>query len=767
MTILKRALILATAFAFLFVGCRKQSSMSVKVHVKTGDGEDINGAVVSVDHELIGETNAFGTLSYSFNAEQGSIHRIDVAKENETYYFAPHFETVKVPKAAKSEWDVTATLYMVPKPRATKANLSEAIVADPGAAPESSVGPVITKTGRDQGIWSAYPFLEEDDATPSIVDLSATEDQAIQEKKDAAEDLPLFTVHAYQGKEPMAHTEVYSCVHGKVPELLCTSNDRGRCVIRSSSALSSASWSLLIKNPHTKTQILNGPFEKNANVRANLIGGKSDDYLVVYDDFGLKKPVSDASVVIAQEPSIFKTSMCGIASVAAPKSAEAKTHVRVSHSSIKHGLQEFDADTLDNKPFHLLAVVPVKLRAPNFVVEPVLPGANLTQEDFQQWFNVNQSKRSNVETIRALKSANLTAIRLDEFQDLHRATNHGVSVVQKNIRAWDGDEKALAVASHRVRVVLFRSGLPLLASIQVFDSHGVPVFASRQTVSSSADLPRVIATSLQSFTTMIAKNGAPTWSQEDVVGAVGRWLLVQSERNMPSVPDWQALDAGSTLLLKSGSGYLDMQVTVAPDAILTAVFDPLKYKEDLVEKIYEESAALTATQIYSLLSGIGKDHPQRRRLDLMTAYLESLGSDPSVEHLDRIARDLDGTSESPHRQMNRSIALVMLADRESSSKEERLKNASEALYLLDKMASTESRTASGVEVASMRRVALFYRGQAKTIIGELKGDSMVVMDAEADTKEFLKRSGDASAKSSHEERLRIAAAKTLKATDLQ
>lgn len=764
MTIPKVALTVATALALLVVGCRKQSSMTVKVHVKTGDGDDINGAVISVDHELIGETNAFGTLSYSFRAEQGSIHRIDVSKENDTYYFAPHFETVKVPKAAKSEWDVTATLYMVPKPRATKANLSEAIAEVKVTAPEQSATTTAPTSSRDQGIWSAYPFLEEGDATPSTVDLSVTEDEQGQAKNMEADETSLFTVHTYQGKEPMPHTEVYSCMQDRAPELLCTSNDRGRCVVRLDTALSSASWSLLIKNPHTRTQILSGPFEKNANVRANLVAGKSDDYLVVYDDFGLKNPVADASVVIVNEPSMLKTSMCGVLSVPVPKTAESKVHLRVSHKSIKNDSQEFDFDTQERKAFRTVEVMPAKHRMPSFVVEPVLPGANLTQEDFQQWFSVAQSKRSNTDIVRALKSSNLKAVRLDEFQDLSRVTNRGVAVVQKSIKAWDDNPKNLAAASHQVRVVLFRAGVNLSASIQVYDARGIAVFSAREIVPSSADLPRVITTALQPLTT---KNSTPKWSELNVVGPVGRWLLVRSERSNTSEPDWHAIDAGATLILKPGRGYLDMQVTVAANAVMTAAFDPLIYQEDLVEKVYEESTALNVAQVLSLLSGIPKDHPQRRRLDLMAAYLESLGTDPAVGHIASIAHDQNEDFESIPQQMNRSIALVMLADRQSFAKEERLKNALEAIPLLDKIADSEPPASDVAAATSLKRLALFYRGQAKMIVGDLKGDPMVAMDAEADTREFLKRSDHAPTKSSREERLRIAASKSLKATDLQ
>ena len=768
MTIKKSSLAVALLLAVLIAGCRKQSSMTVKVHVKTGDGEDVNGAVVTVDHELIGETNAFGTLSYSFDAEQGSIHRIDVAKENETYYFAPHFETVKVPKAAKSEWDVAATLYMVPKPRATKANLSEAIEPDKLSVGEKDATPVAVKSTHDQGVWSSYPFLEEEEFTPSTVDLSISEDLSVQETKPSLDETPLFTVHTYQGKEPMPHTEVYSCLTGQVPELLCTSNERGRCVIRSATTLSATSWSLLIKNPHTKTQILSGPFEKNANVRANLASGKSDDYLVVYDDFGLRKPVADASVVLAKETAIQKTSACGVISVVAPKiPVEGPAHLRISHGSIRTGQQEFNVDTQDNKKFHMVEVEPLKHRLPSFVVEPVLPGANLTQEDFQAWFSVSQSKRTNVDAIRALKASKLEALRLDEFQDLNRAKNRGVAVVLKQIKPWDADLKSLEMASHRVRVVLFRVGLSLSASVQIFDAKGSQVFAARQVVPSTGDMPRVIATALQSFTAVVAKNGAPTWSQQDAIAPIGRWLLVRSERDTGSEPNWKALDTGSTLVLKPGVGYLDMQVTVASEAILTAVFNPLNYQEDLVEKIYEESSVMNATQIQSLLSGVAKEHPQRRRLDLMAAYVESLGRDPAVLHLEAVAHDLPAESESLNRQMNRSMALVMLADRESASKEERLKNATDGMQLLDKIASAEPVALDTTSTAALKRLALFYRGQAKAIVGDLKGDPMVAMDAEADTREFLKRSDDAPAKNPREERLRVAASKVLKTTDLQ
>lgn len=750
----------------LAVGCiRKQTSMTVKVHVKTGEGEDVSGAIVSVDHESVGETNAFGTLSYSFDAEQGSVHRVDITKESETYYFAPHYETFKAPKKSAAEWNVSAVLYVVPKPRANKANLSEAIDksenSQPAIAEDRSLAAV--KGTKDQGIWAGYPFIDKEEHVASSIDVSVIEDGV--DLPQSPSELPLlFTIHTNQGKDPLAKAAVYGCAPGKTPELLCRSNDRGRCVVHDDEATLNEMAAIIVKHPNIKTEVISGPFQKNSNVRANLSAGKSEDYIISYSDFGAKTPVANASVVIANDSSALRSSPCGLVSVVQAKNESVgKTRVRIAHASIKDGSEEVAVDANDRgSNFRVVTVSPAKRRSPRFVVEPVIPGANLVNEDFKLWFDVNQVRRMNMDSVQALKKTGSEAMRLDEFQDQTRSKNHGIAVVERNIKAWDDDRKRLDLATHRIRAVLFRSGVVMSVSIQIFDASAKQVFALKQTVPSTVDFPRLISTTAHAFANAISKGETVKWSSDDDISPVGKWVVVRSPSNAPGEQTWHVVEAKSSFLLKAKPGYLDAELSLSPNAILTLISDPVTFEEDLVDKIYEESSQLSASNVLALIKNVSSDHPQRRKLDLMAAYLESLTGEGS-DYLQKIASTTsDDDARMSDLQMNRGIALALLAELEKNPQDIRVKNAVEAIQVFDKMLSGKNATNDAA-----KRIALFYRGQAKVTLAGLKDDAVMSLDGEADTKEFLKRSDAVSDKDPREDRLKISAAKTLKSLEVQ
>lgn len=756
-------------FAILMssLGCvRKQTNINLQVHVKTPEGEDISGAIVSLDREEIGETNAFGTLTYSFKAEQGSDHRVDVTKEAETYYFAAYSETKKIPKIASSEWRLEGIMYMVPKPRPTKSNLAAEIISDTDEKSQDNHSTELVPVAhRDSGLLNAFPFLDEDINSKSELDLSAVEG-TFAALSDAD---PQFTVHTHMGHDPLANVEVYSCIAGKIPELLCKSNNRGRCVVRATGPTSTSVWSLIVKHPTSRTQIINGPFERSSNVRLSMVSGRSEDYLFVYDDIGPSHPAQSVAVAITGDSSILTSSSCGVISTVPHSVTSDARHVRATHDSIKGGIHELDL-VVQATPFQDVALMPVKKSMPRLVVEPLVPGPNLTEEDYKRWFEASPLRRVNSEIVSSIKISGIEAIRLDEFQDLNRTTNKGVTVVERTIKAWNKNAIALGVATHRVRSILHRSGDPqslsLSLSLQLFDAQGKSVFSARRAVLTANDISVVEKALIQNFVT--AMNSNKTLENNAQIDPVGRWLIVPLGRDSATKQVEGgpiAVDGSHSVLIKAPKGHLNTVIKVSEDAIVTAVHDPITFEEDLVEKLYNESAQMTASQLLHVVLEIKKDHSQRRTLNLIAAYLESLIPDSNREHLLALAQDVDETG-AVVRHINRSIALVMMADRESEPKDSRIKNASEAIKILD--VSLGGKVASsGSATSSQRRVALFYRGRAKSILGELTSDSMTTMDAEADIREFMKRTDGESSLMPGEERLRTAAAKTLQSLDAQ
>jgi phosphoribosylformylglycinamidine (FGAM) synthase PurS component len=174
------------AIVMSFLSCvRNQTNVTLKVHVKTPEGEDINGAIVSLDSEQVGETNAFGTLSYSFKSEKEAVHKLEIVKESDSYYFASYADSKTLPKASSYEWAVDSTLYMVPKPRPTKLNLSADITATESEASSDLIMPGnVTAGSRDAGVLNGFPFLEEESSLRSEMDLTLS--SAVKKNADTS-----------------------------------------------------------------------------------------------------------------------------------------------------------------------------------------------------------------------------------------------------------------------------------------------------------------------------------------------------------------------------------------------------------------------------------------------------------------------------------------------------------------------------------------------------------------------------------------------------
>lgn len=742
------------AIFLLFSSCVRQTSITLKVHVKTPEGEDINGAHVSMDGEEVGETNAFGTFTYEFKADKESLHKVEIAKESEHYYFAPFAASKKLPKIARYEWAVDSTLYMVPKPRPTKSNLAADITVDEQSASADAILPGNIASGsRDAGILNGFPFLEEGLNLRSEMDLTLSSAERKSADTSQLDEAPLFTVHTSVGSELLANTEVYGCFAGKAPELLCKSNDRGRCVVRHATAGDLASWSLIVKHPTSKTQIVTGPFERNANLRVSMVAGRSEDYVFLYDDIGSSPPAANVSVAVTGDPAVLISSACGLVSMT-PKSVTGDArHIRVTHAALDGSVKELDM-TLKATPFQEVRLKPAKKSMPRFVLEPLLPGPNLTDEDFKRWFEVSLLRRITDDLKNLVKRSGVEAVSLEKFQGRETA------VVERTVKSWSHSSNALAMASHRVRSVLYRSpntqSSALSLSFLVLDANGKSLFSAQKEILTTNDVVVAENAFIQSFTAALEKD-LPL-EKGGQIDPVGNWLVIAStgEAKPPLV-----VDGSHTVRLKAPEGHLDKLIKTASDAVMTVVYEPITFEENIVEKLYSEASHMNAGQLLKLVLDMKKDFIQRRELDLIAAYLESLVPESDRAHLTALIQ----AKESGLKEINRGIALVMMSVRESEAKEERIKNASEAIAIFDAALNHREKIIADSLTAFQRRVVLLNRGQAKSVVSGLKDDAMLSMDAEADIREVMKTNGDNSKMSSEEQRLRAAATKTLKSLE--
>jgi hypothetical protein len=515
---------------------------------------------------------------------------------------------------------------------------------------------------------------------------------------------------------------------------------------------------LIVKHPTSKTQIVNGPFERNANLRFSMASGRSEDYVFLYDDIGSNPPAAGISVAVTGDPAVLTSSVCGVVSMN-PKSVTSDArHIRVTHAALEGSVKELDM-TVRATPFQEVRLKPAKKSLPRLVLEPLLPGPNLTEEDFKRWFEVSSLQRITDDLKTKLKSSGVEAVSLQKFQDRE------IAVVERTVKSWNNNPNSLVLASHRVRSVLYRSAVagqptPLSLSFQISDAYGKSIYSAQKEVLTVNDIIVAENALIQSFNNAMEKD-LPL-EKGTQIDATGNWLVVFSTGDIKTP---LAVDGSHTIRLKAPARSLDKLIRTTPDAVMTVVYEPITFEEDIVEKIYNEASHMTAGQLLKLVLEMKRDHVQRRELNLLAAYLESLTPESNREHLTALIEAKVGSDGSVE-QINRGIALVMMSIRESELKEERIKNASEAIAIFDTALNHKEKDSVGFALTPFqRRVVLLNRGQAKSVVSGLKNDAMLSMDAEADIREVMKPNGDSSKMTTDEQRLRAAATKTLKSLE--
>jgi hypothetical protein len=121
----------------LLAGCTaKEATVALTANVKTNQGDPVQGAVVSMDGQAIGETDLNGVFTTRVNVPVGERKRIEIKKESDAYYFAPYYENFTLADAQPQELSLNAVLYFVPKPQTTMAAQEQPAPGEPATAAE-------------------------------------------------------------------------------------------------------------------------------------------------------------------------------------------------------------------------------------------------------------------------------------------------------------------------------------------------------------------------------------------------------------------------------------------------------------------------------------------------------------------------------------------------------------------------------------------------------------------------------------------------------
>ncbi|NBQ53174.1 MAG: hypothetical protein EBU49_06300, partial [Proteobacteria bacterium] len=244
----------------LSAGCRREIVTPLRFEVRTNQGDPVHEAQVKVAGRIIGTTDAKGMLEAKPAIIEGSQVSVEITKSSDSYYFAPHMETLDLSKSTSRPVPVKAVMYFVPKPKpadvaiAASSTLpssessplpSGSPAASPGAADHASVLP--TKSDPVESPAPAAVSSVEVAALP-VDDANEKKEEKTEEIKPAPVQNVLVTFHVYAGETGVAGARVaaIATTGDDIEKTLCTTNVRGRCAVRMESG---SLWAVRIIKP--------------------------------------------------------------------------------------------------------------------------------------------------------------------------------------------------------------------------------------------------------------------------------------------------------------------------------------------------------------------------------------------------------------------------------------------------------------------------------------------------------------------------------------
>lgn len=214
----------------------KEKQVELKIAVKSNTGEFIKGAEIHLDGKEVGVTDNAGEWSQAIRLPAGSRKRIEISKQSETSYFAPDFLDFSVEDTENQIVTYKSTLFSVPKPsiEANKIPLNNASKEEPTKTKDLASD--FKNTPQEKEVTLPPTKKAKKKASlPKVVLNKVKNTPTTTPRKKTTSKAPktIVTIHVKKGKTPIKEASVFtSSDNDKTPTLGCTTNQRGRCVLR-------------------------------------------------------------------------------------------------------------------------------------------------------------------------------------------------------------------------------------------------------------------------------------------------------------------------------------------------------------------------------------------------------------------------------------------------------------------------------------------------------------------------------------------------------
>ncbi len=711
---------------FNATGCTDRDvAVMLTVKALAPTGEPIADAEVYLDKKKIGSTNAFGSYTYEFVGKRDERRRLEIRKSSAQHYYAPHVETMLLPRERQISWAVKPTLYTVPKPKhdvmnSQKTSLASSSLDNNLAIPlERYSVESFMEGSRIYFVQKKHQMTVEASAQAEFKELDSVGISASQEQQNAF----YKTVHLFRSSTPVADAVLFSCEPNKEPTLLCKSNARGRCTIKDIETLKS-SVSIMAMHQGHRTIVLNGPFDFAGNLRLSMTLGRSVNVFAYASEYGRLIPADSVPLQVVQKPKIHETSQCGFVSwdqdEKSKETSQQELYVVATHKDYAEAhiaVGQLNSD----KPFHRVELIKSNLPAPTLYVDALYPVHGVGAEDLLRFFS-----NANRERYQGQVRAAFKAFDVSHSQSKDEATH-----------IWES--------------FLTRQGSQILLVAQISDRNSRVVWSAKESIESSDEnqekaLRRLVSKAKASF----FESKTSKSSSKEVISyrRDGRWLVADAEprpegisfviqghqHNLTYTDSVIDIGDATSVVVKAPPGYADVTLQLANQA---GWFDltgqhRIKFEMDFLYQVKSKFAAMDLAGARVQLESIPVGHHQWYEAQLILCAMAEKSGTQDREALASISQRVLTTDALPEEQVNAFVAKAILSTL-AEEVEDRRKLALEAMISYD-----ANDLRSEERFQAFKATILVHAALAKSQISSVGEDIIAAAEVEAFLGEFHK-----------------------------
>jgi hypothetical protein len=284
-----------------------KAEATFSIRVIDGSGDPIPGAQISIQKQLVGQTNDRGQAKISLELPVDENALVEISKPSTQLFYAPYFETVRVTKGELNHFKLQATLYAVPK-NVPEAQEPAAETLESPIVEEESLAATQQPTdaphpSEDPGLISALQTVNGENPNSLPQDMEPFDPELTAQKaantllENAAQSSRLLTFYTASGRENIsdAHILYGDPERGQWLEG-CSTNARGRCSLSLPASFGTDNVHILVRavgfQPQTKIISLS----HGDKVRIDLDRGQAMEVFALQKSYKAIRGLHDVSI---------------------------------------------------------------------------------------------------------------------------------------------------------------------------------------------------------------------------------------------------------------------------------------------------------------------------------------------------------------------------------------------------------------------------------------------------------------------------------------